>query len=449
MALVGKRTFVGFGFGPIQAGLFVQEAFQSGAFGRLVVAEVVPALVAAVRAAAGHFSLNVAHADRIETYQIGPVDVCDPAQMDDRERLVTAVAVAEEMATAVPSIDNYRSAGAGSIHRILAEGLRRKAAAGGPRAVVYAAENHNHAAEILESYVLAEVPAAEHAAVRSRVRFVNTVIGKMSGVISDPDQMRLYGLEPIAPGYGRAFLVEAFNRILISRIRFDTVPPVPVGEGGGEGKGEGPFQRGILAFEEKDDLLPFEEAKLYGHNATHALGAYLGIMCGVQRIADLPTVPGMMAFLRDAFIQESGEALVRRHAGKDELFTRAGYAAYADDLLARMTNPYLLDTAERVGRDPGRKLRWDDRLIGTMRLALTQGIEPWRYALGAAAALAFMDSSVLGGGTRPATILDPLWHEASPDGGERRVVLRLVDEALARLRAWRAAGYPDLTTMRW
>ncbi len=445
MALTGRRTFVGFGFGPIQAGLFLNEAFQTGVFGRLVVAEVVPALVAAVRDAAGFFTVNVAYADRVEHCRIGPVDICDPARTADREVLVAAVADAEEMATAVPSVDNYRSPGAGSIHRLLAEGLRRKAAAGGPRAVVYAAENHNHAAEILESCVLAEIPEVEQAAVRSRVRFLNTVIGKMSGVISDPDQMREHGLQPIVPGYGRAFLVEAFNRILISRIRFDGPHPSPLP--GGEGRGEGSFQRGIRAFEEKDDLLPFEEAKLYGHNATHALAAYLGIMGGIQRIADLAAVPGMMGFLRDAFIQESGEALVRRHGGKDDLFTRTGYAAYADDLLARMTNPFLLDTAQRVGRDPARKLRWDDRLIGTMRLALAQGIEPWRYALGAAAAGVFVDGSVLGGNTAAAAILDPLWREGAPDGGERRLVLGLVEQALARLRAWRAAGFPDLTTM--
>ena len=35
------------------------------------------------------------------------------------------------------------------------------------------------------------------------------------------------------------------------------------------------FARGITAFIEKDDLLPFEEAKLYGHNAIHALIGYL------------------------------------------------------------------------------------------------------------------------------------------------------------------------------
>jgi len=49
----GDRTFVGFGFGPIQAGLFCLEAQQSGAFDRLVVAEVAPALVAALRRAGG------------------------------------------------------------------------------------------------------------------------------------------------------------------------------------------------------------------------------------------------------------------------------------------------------------------------------------------------------------------------------------------------------------
>jgi hypothetical protein len=102
--------------------------------------------------------------------------------------------------------------------------------------------------------VLAEAPPTERQLVQSKVRFLNTVIGKMSGVITDPLQLHALGLTPITPEAGRAFLVEAFNRILISRIHFDTPG----------------FQRGIQAFIEKDDLLPFEEAKLFGHNATHA-----------------------------------------------------------------------------------------------------------------------------------------------------------------------------------
>jgi mannitol-1-phosphate 5-dehydrogenase len=435
MSLNGTRTYAGFGFGAIQAGLFLYEAFGSGAFRRLVVAEVLPEVVAAVRRAGGVYYVNIAHPDRVEHAPVGPVEVEDPAAEGDRRRLVEAVAGAEEIGTAVPSVKFYVADGPGSIHRILAEGLRRKASAGGPRAVVYAAENHNHAAEILEAAVLDEIPPGERGAVSGRVCFLNTVIGKMSGVVTDPAEVQAQDLTPIAPGLPRAFLVEAFNRILIAQIRFEET-------GGGP-----PFRRGIRAFEEKPDLLPFEEAKLYGHNATHALAAYVGAVRGVQRIADLPGVAGVMPFLRAAFIEESGAALIRKHAGVDPLFTPEGYRAYADDLLARMTNPYLQDTAERVGRDPQRKLGWDDRLIGTLRVALRQGVAPRRYALGAAAALAVLDKSVLDGedDSPLAGRLAPLWAAGtSPDPQEKESVLALVEEGRRRLRRWRAAGWPDL-----
>ena len=432
MALSGTRTYVGFGFGAIQAGLFLYEAFGSGAFRRLVVAEVLPEVVAAVREAQGHFAVNIAHADRVERARVGPVEVEDPAQAVDRERLSAAIAQAEEIGTAIPSVAYYVSPGPGSLHRILAEGLRRKAAGRGPRAVIYTAENHNHAAEILEEKVMAEIPGGEREAVHARVRFLNTVIGKMSGIVTDVGEIRSRELAPITPAAERAFLVEAFNRILISKIRFE------------EGPGQPAFRRGIQAFEEKEDLLPFEEAKLYGHNATHALAAYVGAVRGVEHIADLRALPGIMAFLRAAFIEESGEALVRKRAGVDALFTPPGYAAYADDLLNRMTNPHLRDSVERVGRDPARKLGWDDRLMGTMRVALQQGVAPRRYAWGAAAALATLEPAMLHECAPATPLLDPLWREASPDAAEKEAVLTLIEGACQGLREWRAAGFPEL-----
>lgn len=435
MGLSGTRTYVGFGFGAIQAGLFLYEAFRSGAFGRLVVAEVLPQVVAAVRRAGGGYAVNIAHADRVETARVGPIHIEDPASEPDRARLVEAIAGAEEIGTAIPSVAYYVTGGPGGLHRILAEGLRRKAARAGPRAVVYTAENHNHAAEILESNVMGEIPQDERGAVRARVRFLNTVIGKMSGVISDPGEIRAQDLTTITPGEARAFLVEAFNRILISRIEFDVAADEPT------------FRRGIQVFREKRQLLPFEEAKLYGHNATHALAAYIGAVRGVERIAELRGVSGALSFLRAAFIQESGEALVRRHAGVDPLFTREGYAGYADDLLARMTNPYLRDSVERVGRDPARKLGWEDRLIGTMRVALEQGIQPWRYGVGAAAALVTLEPSAWAAEGSVDAWLSPIWREASPEPGEREVVLRLVEAGRRRLKRWRDAGFPDLESI--
>ena len=204
------------------------------------------------------------------------------------------------------------------------------------------------------------------------------------------------------------------------------------------------FGRGIAVFEEKDDLLPFEEAKLYGHNATHALAAYLGAVRGVERIADLRRIPSILDFLKAAFVEESGETLIRKHAGVDPLFTHEGYTEYADDLLERMTNPYLRDSVERVGRDPQRKLGWDDRLIGTMRVGLRQGIKPWRYAVGAAAALATIDHSILEQDVPVGPLLSPLWQDASPQEGERESVLALVKAGQRRLRKWRDSGFQDL-----
>ena len=104
MALTGARSFVGFGFGAIQSGLFLYEAFHSGAFSRLVVAEVLPEVVATVRQADGHFTVNIAHSDRVEHAVVGPIEIDDPGSGPDRERLVDAVAEAEEIATAIPSV---------------------------------------------------------------------------------------------------------------------------------------------------------------------------------------------------------------------------------------------------------------------------------------------------------------------------------------------------------
>jgi len=430
-----QRTFVGFGFGAIQAGLFLYEAFRSGSFGRLVVGEVAPDMVDTVRRAGGRFSVNIAHPDRIECEEVGRVEIEDPGSEAGRCNLVEAITESEEIATAVPSVEFYASPSPGSIRQLLAQGLRRKAATKGPRAIVYTAENHNHAAEILEARVLEEIPEGERQSVGNRVRFLNTVIGKMSGVVSDPDEIRRQDLATVTPSSQRAFLVETFNRILVSRIRFPRSADTP------------PFERGIKVFEEKDDLLPFEEAKLYGHNSTHALAAYVGVMRGVQRIADLNQYPDILGFLRAAFIQESGAALVRKHAGRDRLFTHEGYREYADDLLARMVNPFLCDSVERVGRDPQRKLGWDDRLVGTLRVALEQGINPTRFAFGAAAALAALDRNTLETDVPIAQWLDPLWQMSSPDKLEKELVIASIEEGRKRLRNWRASGFQNLEAM--
>ena len=134
MGLTGKRTFVGFGFGAIQAGLFLYEAFQSGNFGRLVVAESCPTWWRPSAPANGFYSVNIAHSDHIEQAHVGPIEILNPADEADRALLVRAVADANEISTAVPGVNFYVSQGDGSLHKVLAEGLARKVKRHGPRA---------------------------------------------------------------------------------------------------------------------------------------------------------------------------------------------------------------------------------------------------------------------------------------------------------------------------
>ena len=393
-----NRVFAGFGFGAIQAGLFAYEAWRSGHFQRIVVAEVVPALVEAVRRNGGCYALNIATPTGIQSVQIGPVEIYNPRVAEDRVCLIRALAEATEIATALPSVAFYGNGKPGDVLDVLGAALRAKAADTAlPAAVIYTAENHNHAAEVLEDALRDSVAADLQAA---RVQVLNTVIGKMSGVVLDAAQIRDQGLETVAPGLVRAFLVETFNRILVSRIRITD------------------FKRGLTVFEEKDDLLPFEEAKLYGHNATHALIGYLLRERGAAFMSEAAADPELIRYAGDAFLQESGVALCRKYAGFDPLFTVSGYEAYATDLLERMMNPYLKDAVDRVTRDTRRKLGWEDRLVGTMRLALGQGVEPVRYAWGAAAAVKCLAGEER---TTPAALLAGLWPPS--ESGE---VMRLI-----------------------
>ena len=407
-----SRVFVGFGFGAIQAGLFLDEAFRSGNFSRLVVAEVMDDVVRAIRADHGVYTVNVAARAGIERHVVRGVDILNPNQPGDRARLVEALGQASEIATALPSVTFFENGGDASVAGVLAAGLRLKLAdASLPDAVIYTAENHNHAAEILQM-ALARRLGTDAGRAAQRVQTLNTVIGKMSGVVTDPAQIREQALAPATSAANRAFLVEAFNRILITRIARPG------------------FRRGIAVFEEKDNLLPFEEAKLYGHNATHALIGYLGRRRGLATMAEAGTDSRILAIARRAFLEESGQALCAIHAGVDPLFTPDGWRAYADDLLVRMANPHLRDAVDRIIRDPRRKLGWQDRLVGTMRLARGQGIAPRGYALGAAAALRLLRQE----DPRSAMeVLEAVWAEAKPDPEEARAMRALIGEAEAEL----------------
>ena len=259
----GGRAFAGIGFGPIQACLFLREAWLSGGFSRYAVALRRPEIVAAVRAAGDRVVVNTAAEDGVAAETLSGVEARRLGDPADREALVADLAAAHEVAVAVSGVDDYVSEGLDSIHRLLAAAVRRKAAGGGPKALVYAAENHYDAAGTLERAVLGAVPAAERDACRGAFQTVNTVIGKVSLVIDGADAIRRAGLVAAAPGLERAFLAERRARILIGAVDRRRTSG-----------------RAIPGFEERADLTPFDQAKFYGQNSLHAALGYFGLVLG-------------------------------------------------------------------------------------------------------------------------------------------------------------------------
>ena len=168
-------TFVGIGLGPIQTGIFLAGAFKGG-FDRIVIAEVNPDLKAAVNAA-GSVTVNIANRDSITTEVYGNVEVYNPLDPAELPKLIEAAAEAEEFATALPSVKFFSSCAPW-----LLEGFKRSPER---RRFIYTAENNNHAAEELEKAVGVAFP---------NTYYLNTVIGKMSGVLKESP------LPMLAPG---------------------------------------------------------------------------------------------------------------------------------------------------------------------------------------------------------------------------------------------------------
>ncbi len=131
--------------------------------------------------------------------------------------------------------------------------------------------------------------------------------------------------------------------------------------------------------------------------------------------------PQLMTLAREALSGRIRPGPDSAASGTGPAFQPGRFQAYAEDLLTRMVNPYLRDRTERVTRDPRRKLAWEDRLVGTMRLALDAGLAPERFALGAAAAL----ETLSGTGDVDAQLRD-LWPVADQPPGRKSQLIGLI-----------------------
>ncbi|MGC9054700.1 MAG: mannitol dehydrogenase, partial [Candidatus Hydrogenedens sp.] len=121
--------------------------------------------------------------------------------------------------------------------------------------------------------------------------------------------------------------------------------------------------------------------KLYVHNLTHAVCAYLGRLKDYKFIWEAIEDNEIYTITKDAGI-ESAKAI-----HKLDGLPFSELEEYINDLLIRYRNRHLGDQIERVAKDPIRKLSEGERLIGSAMYCLTAGITPLNISLGIAGAI--------------------------------------------------------------
>jgi mannitol-1-phosphate 5-dehydrogenase len=268
----------------------------------------------------------------------------------DTERAACEIADADILATAVGA--NVLPV----IAPVIAKGLemRWKGGEAAPLNILIC-ENLPDAHKHLEALLLGSLAGDARRLFAERVGLVEATIGRMV---------------PAA--------TEAMREGNILRVWAEPYGELPVDRDG--------FKGAIPAIQGMKPFAPFEfhiERKLYMHNMSHALLAYMGRLAGHEYVWQAVRDPMICGTARGA-LGESSEALGRKHGVPLEEL-----AAYSDDLMLRFDNPLLGDTVARVGRDPVRKLGRYDRLAGAMFLCLEQGVEPAHICAGVAAALLF------------------------------------------------------------
>lgn len=121
--------------------------------------------------------------------------------------------------------------------------------------------------------------------------------------------------------------------------------------------------------------------KLYVHNLTHAVCAYLGKLKNYKFIWEAVADGEICKITKNAGI-ESARAI---HQLDGLSFQEL--EDYIEDLLKRYSNKHLGDQIERVARDPIRKLGPGERFIGSALYCLKAGIIPEHISIGIASAL--------------------------------------------------------------
>lgn len=221
----------------------------------------------------------------------------------------------------------------------IAKGLTARFAAGNDKPLnIIACENMVRGTTFLKEQVFAHLSPELQTQAEKLVGFVDSAVDRIVPPVQADDS------DPLL------VTVEEFSEWIVDKTQF---------------KGDIPNIKGM---EQTDNLMAFVERKLFTLNTGHAVTAYYGKSKGYQFVKESIEDESVKAFVK-AVMQESGAVLIKRYG-----FDPQAHAAYIEKILKRFANPYLVDDVDRVGREPLRKLSYNERLIKPLRGTLEYGL---------------------------------------------------------------------------
>ena len=338
------KQAVMYGAGNIGRGFIGQLLHMSGY--EITFVDVNPTVLERLQAD-GAYNVYVTGGDHYLPYRVTGVRGVNGT---DATAVAEAIAAADVMATAVGvNVLPYIAAP-------LAGGIRRRMELGVTAPLnVIVCENKIEADRYLAGLIKEHLSPTECAYFDTHVALIEPSIGRM--VPATPAS--LSAREPLA------VCVEPYCELPVDRDAFlGEIPPIA-------------------------NLVPFSpfdfhiRRKLFMHNMSHALTAYLGSLRGYTYIWEAIADKEIRALVRAALL-ESATALANAYK-----VPMSELSAFAEELIVRYENRLLGDTVLRVGRDSARKLARGDRFMGATSLCDEQGVVPTHILIGVAAGLLF------------------------------------------------------------
>ncbi|MDG2916171.1 mannitol-1-phosphate 5-dehydrogenase [Bisgaard Taxon 10/6] len=221
----------------------------------------------------------------------------------------------------------------------LAKALEARLASGNCKPLnIIACENMVRGTTFLKEQVFTHLNPAVKNQIEQLIGFVDSAVDRI--------------VPPVKPDANDPLLVtvEEFSEWIVDKTQFKgTVPD-------------------IKGMEQTDNLMAFVERKLFTLNTGHAVTSYYGKSKGYRFVKESIEDAEVKAFVKSV-MQESGAVLIKRYG-----FDPQAHAAYIEKILKRFANPFLVDDVDRVGREPLRKLSYNDRLIKPLRGTLEYGL---------------------------------------------------------------------------